>query len=67
LLDSEQDGSASGFAWVAREPQLMCGAMGRASSLRSTDYHNCIRLRQHKFGEKLSPEHHAADRPGTFF
>ena len=25
---SEQDGSASGFAWVAREPKLMCGAEG---------------------------------------
>jgi hypothetical protein len=24
----EQDERASGFAWVAREPQLMCGAKG---------------------------------------
>ena len=30
---------ASGFAWFAREPQLMCGAKGRASSQRSIDYH----------------------------
>ena len=36
---SEQDVRASGFAWVAREPQLMCGAKGRASSQRSIDYH----------------------------
>jgi hypothetical protein len=36
---SEQDDSASGFAWVAREPQLMYGAMGRASSQRSVEYH----------------------------
>lgn len=36
---SEQDDRASGFAWLAREPQLMCGAKGRASSQRSTDYH----------------------------
>ena len=25
---SEQDVRASGFAWVAREPQLICGAEG---------------------------------------
>jgi hypothetical protein len=31
---SEQDDSASGFAWVAREPKLMFGAEGRASSQR---------------------------------
>ncbi len=31
--------SASGFSWVAREPQLMYGAKGRASLQRSTDYH----------------------------
>jgi hypothetical protein len=37
---SEQDDCASGFAWIAREPQLMCGAKGRASLQRSTDYHN---------------------------
>ena len=37
---SEQDDSASGFAWLAREPQLMCGAKGRASSQRSIDYHS---------------------------
>jgi len=36
-FSSEQDGSASGFAWVAREPKLMCGAKGRASSQRSID------------------------------
>jgi hypothetical protein len=36
---SEQDDRASGFAWYAREPELMCGAKGRASSQRSTDYH----------------------------
>jgi hypothetical protein len=28
LISSEQDDSASGFAWVAREPKLMCGAKG---------------------------------------
>jgi hypothetical protein len=27
-LFSKQDSSASGFAWVAREPKLMCGAKG---------------------------------------
>ena len=37
---SEQDDRASGFAWLAREPQLMCGAKGRTSSLRSIDYHS---------------------------
>ena len=31
--------SASGFAWVAREPELIFGAEGRASSQRSTEYH----------------------------
>jgi hypothetical protein len=31
---SEQDGRASGFAWLAREPKLMCGAKGRASLQR---------------------------------
>jgi hypothetical protein len=31
--------SASGFTWVAREPQLMVGAKGRASAQRSIDYH----------------------------
>src|SRR5271157_2184001 len=36
---SEQDDRASGFAWYAREPQLMCGAKGRASSQRFTEYH----------------------------
>ena len=36
--------------WVAREPRLMCGAKGRASSLRSTDYHNCSCRRQQKLG-----------------
>jgi len=36
---SEQDDSASGFAWVAREPQLMYGAKGRASSQRFLEYH----------------------------
>src|ERR1035438_1018605 len=34
---SEQDDNASGFAWVAREPQLMFGAGWRASSQRSID------------------------------
>jgi len=32
--------SASGFAWFAREPKLMVGAEGRASSQRSIDYHS---------------------------
>jgi hypothetical protein len=54
-LFSEQDGSASGFAWVAREPKLMCGAKGRASSLRSIDYYNRTWLRQHKLGGKINP------------
>jgi hypothetical protein len=36
---SEQDGSASGFSWIAREPELMYGAEGRASSQRSVEYH----------------------------
>ncbi|MGD0801088.1 MAG: hypothetical protein ABR906_07225 [Terracidiphilus sp.] len=36
---SEQDDSASGFAWVAREPQLIFGAEGRASSQRLSEYH----------------------------
>src|ERR1019366_998069 len=36
---SEEDDGASGFAWLAREPKLMCGAKGRASSQRSIDYH----------------------------
>jgi hypothetical protein len=31
---SEEDHSASGFAWVAREPELMVGAEGRSSSQR---------------------------------
>ncbi len=31
---SEEDHSASGFAWVAREPELMVGAEGRISSQR---------------------------------
>jgi hypothetical protein len=31
--------SASGFTWVAREPQLMVGAKVRASAQRSTEYH----------------------------
>jgi hypothetical protein len=35
----EQEDNATGYAWNAREPQLMCGAKGRASSHRSTDYH----------------------------
>ena len=30
---------ASGFTWVAREPQLMDGAMGRASAQRFIEYH----------------------------
>jgi len=54
-FSSEQDDSASGFAWVAREPQLICGAKGRASSLRSIDYHKFSCLRQHKFGGKIQP------------
>ena len=45
---SDQDDSASGFAWVAREPQLMCGAEGRASSQRSIDYHSPPRFCQGK-------------------
>jgi hypothetical protein len=28
------------LAWLAREPELMYGAKGRASSQRSTDYHS---------------------------
>jgi hypothetical protein len=37
---SEQDDSASGFAWVAREPELMFGAEGRSSSQRFQGYHD---------------------------
>src|ERR1700691_892417 len=40
--------SASGFTWFAREPKLICGAEGRASSQRSIDYHSRFLLRQHK-------------------
>jgi hypothetical protein len=40
--------SASGFTWFAREPKLIVGAEGRASSQRSTDYHSRARLRQRK-------------------
>jgi hypothetical protein len=47
---SEQDDSASGSAWLAREPQLMYGAKGRASSQRSIDYHNLARSRSGKIG-----------------
>jgi hypothetical protein len=32
--------SASGFTWFAREPELIFGAEGRASSQRSTEYHS---------------------------
>jgi hypothetical protein len=55
IIFSEQDGSASGFAWVAREPELMCGAKGRASSLRSIDYHNRTHQYQQKPGGKSAP------------
>ena len=51
---SEQDGSASGIAWVAREPQLMYGAKVRTSLLRSIDYHNFACLRQYKIGGNLA-------------
>jgi hypothetical protein len=45
---SEQDDCASGLAWFAREPELMCGAEGRASSQRSIDYHSPPRFCQRK-------------------
>jgi hypothetical protein len=40
--------SASGFTWFAREPRLIVGAEGRASSQRSIGYHSRSRLRQAK-------------------
>ena len=40
--------SASGLTWFAREPKLICGAEGRASSQRSIDYHSSTRFRQAK-------------------
>jgi hypothetical protein len=46
---SEQDGCASGFAWFAREPKLIFGAEGRASSQRSIDYHKAARIPANKF------------------
>jgi hypothetical protein len=45
---------ASGFAWVAREPKLMCGAKGRASSQRSIDYHIPSRPSKGKSGKEIS-------------
>ncbi len=53
---SEQDGCASGFTWVAREPELMDGAKGRASSQRLVEYHNLPRLRQHRCKARRNPE-----------
>jgi hypothetical protein len=50
---SEQDDSASGFAWVAREPKLMVGAEGRASSQRSIDYHSLPGIRQDYFAARI--------------
>jgi hypothetical protein len=38
--------SASGFTWVAREPQLMFGAKGRASAQRFLEYHHLARFLQ---------------------
>ena len=52
---SEQDVRASGFAWYAREPQLMCGAKGRASSQRSIDYHIPSHRSKDNFGKGISP------------
>jgi hypothetical protein len=52
---SEQDDGASGFAWVAREPQLMCGAKGARilteinrlpQSSRLSPKQNCTRIRR---------------------
>ena len=40
--------SASGFTWFAREPELIYGAEGRASSQRSVEYHSRPRPRQLK-------------------
>ena len=51
---SEQDVRASGFSWYAREPQLMCGAKGRASSQRSIDYHIPPRASKGYFGKGTS-------------
>ena len=42
--------SASGFAWFAREPKLMYGAKGRASSQRSAEYHSPSRRTKIKTG-----------------
>ena len=58
--------SASGFTWVAREPQLMVGAEGRASSLRSIDYHNSPLFQQCKI-EVKSGFLRLASQPGRFF
>jgi hypothetical protein len=43
---SEKDDKRFRFCLVAREPKLMYGAKGRASSQRSTDYHVLPRLNQ---------------------
>jgi len=46
--------SASGFTWFAREPKLIVGAEGRASSQRSIDYHSRSRLRHRKIRTGLT-------------
>jgi len=46
--------SASGFTWFAREPKLIVGAEGRASSQRSIDYHIPSRPSNGKSGKRIS-------------
>ena len=57
---SEQDDYASGFAWLAREPQLMCGAKGRASLQRHQEYHSQSSVRQPKVAENEASDCRAA-------
>ncbi len=67
---SEQDDNASGFAWVAREPQLIYGAGWRASSQRSIDYHSLPAVRPANRQSDLTLprplEGHNGSGPGRF-
>jgi len=44
--------SASGFTWVAREPQLMDGAKVRASAQRLVEYHLLPVVSKAKSGQR---------------
>jgi hypothetical protein len=59
-FSSEQDVGASGFSWVAREPQLIVGAKGRTSSQRSLEYHKLSGRLQHAL-----PQYKMSLKPGT--